>query len=139
MAEETDALRMGLDRFSHRQQRRQVEEQQRRELLERRIGAGSPVVDVDAEARAARHVHNSKRVLEEAYETGVGIVGSMAGQRERLKATHRKVLDVLNAVGLSDSVLRLAERRQRLDKLLVYGGMLVTLLLVGLLYWWWKR
>lgn len=74
-------------------------------------------------------------MLEEAYETGVGIVGSMAGQRERLKATHRRVLDVLNRVGLSDSVLRLAERRQRLDKLLVYGGMVVVTVVVLGLYW----
>lgn len=49
-----------------------------------------------------------------------------------------QVLDVLNSIGLSDSVLRLAERRQRLDKLLVYGGMLLTLLLVVGLYWWKK-
>ncbi len=95
------------------------------------------VFDMQHEARAARHVQNSKRVLEEAYETGVGMLGAMAGQRERLKATHRKVLDVLNRVGLSDSLLRLVERRQRLDKLLVYGGMVVTLFLVALFCWWW--
>ncbi len=138
-----DALRSGLDRCTSRQQRRHVEEQQRRELLERRTGGGGgpfagPGNGVQDDLKAARHVQNSRRVLEEAYETGVGIIGSMAGQRERLKATHRKVLDVLNSVGLSDSVLRLAERRQRLDKALVYGGMAVTLLVVGLLYWWVK-
>jgi Golgi SNAP receptor complex protein 2 len=54
------------------------------------------------------------------------------------QATHRKVLDVLNRVGLSDSLLRLADRRHRMDKLLVYGGMLVVVLIVGLLYWWLK-
>lgn len=147
VSEETDALRSGLDRFSSRQQRRHVEEQQRQELLERRAGGpggppsflgGGGQTSMEADLKAARHVHNSRRVLEEAYETGVGIIGSMAGQRERLKATHRKVLDVLNTVGLSDSVLRLVERRQRLDKVLVYGGMLGTLLLVGALYWWVK-
>ena len=56
------------------------------------------------------------------------------------RPSHRppQVLDVLNSVGLSDSVLRLAERRQRLDKALVYGGMALTLLLVLGLYWWKK-
>lgn len=56
-----------------------------------------------------------------------------------LQATHRKVLDVLNRVGLSDSLLRVAERRQRIDRLLVQGGMLLVVVLVGLLYWWLKR
>ncbi len=55
-----------------------------------------------------------------------------------LQATHRKVLDVLNRVGLSDSLLRLADRRQRMDKLIVYGGMLLVVLVVGGLYWWLK-
>jgi Golgi SNAP receptor complex protein 2 len=137
ISEETDSLRMSLDRFSHRQQRRHVEEEQRRELLERRAAGGGSLFDAQTEARAARHVQNSKRVLEEAYEAGVGVLGAMSGQRERLKATHRKVLDVLNRVGLSDSVLRLVERRHRLDKLLVYGGMVATLFLVALFYWWW--
>lgn len=54
------------------------------------------------------------------------------------QATHRKVLDVLNRVGLSDSLLRLADRRMRMDKLIVYGGMLLVLLVVGGLYWWLK-
>ncbi|PSC73478.1 Qb-SNARE Bos1 Membrin family [Micractinium conductrix] len=139
VAEETDALAAGLQRFTHRQQRRHAEERQRQELLERRHGGGGPLGGglggMEAEVKAARHVTNSKRVLEEAYETGVDIVGAMSGQRERLKATHRKVLDVLNTIGLSDSLLRLVERRHRLDKLLVYGGMLGTLLVVAGVYW----
>ena len=137
VAEETDALRVGLDRFTHRQQQRQVEERQRQELLARRAGGG-PTFNLDAEMAARKHIDGSKRVLEEAYETGVGILGTMSGNRERLKATHRKVLDVLNTVGLSDSLLRFIERRQHLDKLLAYGGMLLVLIFVIVLYWWYK-
>lgn len=33
------------------------------------------------------------------------------------------MLDTLNSVGLSDSLLRVIDRRQTFDKLLVYGGM----------------
>ena len=45
---------------------------------------------------------------------------------------------MLNRVGLSDSLLRLIERRQRVDKALAYGGMAATLVLVGALYYWFK-
>lgn len=122
VAEEADALRAGMDRFGHRQQRRHVEEaqvgpriqcqfcrwtlsfcrslavllldcrpscmlllrlllvccvtpavqpacarraasrMQRRELMERRAGGGGPLMDVDAEMKAARHAHRSKQV-----------------------------------------------------------------------------
>eukprot|EP00887_Chlorella_sp_A99_P001558 scaffold8.g1558.t1 len=138
VAEETDVLRLGLERLASHQQRRQVEEAQRAELLARRVGGGGAAFDVDAEAVARQHILGSKQVLEESYATGVGILGSMSGQRERLKATHRKVLDVLNSVGLSDSLLRFIERRQAMDKLIAYGGMLLVLLFVGVLYWWLK-
>lgn len=40
-----------------------------------------------------------------------------------VQGTQRKMLDVLNSVGLSDSVLRMIERRMKLDKLILYGGM----------------
>ena len=40
-----------------------------------------------------------------------------------LQSAHRKMLDTLNSVGLSDSLLRVIDRRQTFDKLLVYGGM----------------
>jgi len=42
---------------------------------------------------------------------------------------------VLNTVGLSDSVLRIAERRISVDKLIAYGGMLVITVLLITLYW----
>ena len=44
-----------------------------------------------------------------------------------LQSAHRKMLDTLNSVGLSDSLLRVIDRRQTFDKLLVYGGMVSPL------------
>lgn len=75
--------------------RRQVEEEERAELLARR-STGGPAgwqrPGVDEEAALMGHVSNSKRVLEEAYQTGTAILGNMSSQRERLKvATYSAV------------------------------------------------
>lgn len=40
-----------------------------------------------------------------------------------LQAAQRKVLDVINSVGLSDSLLCVIDRRQRMDRWITYGGM----------------
>ena len=40
-----------------------------------------------------------------------------------LKAAKTKALDVINSLGLSDSLLRVIERRQKMDKYITYGGM----------------
>ncbi|RRT48226.1 hypothetical protein B296_00014694 [Ensete ventricosum] len=58
---------------------------------------------------------NSSMMLEEAYATGVAVLSKYAEQRDRLKA-----LDILNTVGLSNTVLKLIERRHRVDKWIAY-------------------
>lgn len=137
VAEEADALRIALDKCSDRQHRRHLEESQRHELMQRRA-EGRPAIDLGAEVAARKHVQNSKQVAEEAYQTGVSILSAMSGQRDHLKSAQRKMLDVLNSMGLSDSVLRVAERRIAMDKLIAYGGMLGITLLLILMYWWLK-
>ncbi len=47
---------------------------------------------MDEEAAVQGHVNNSKRVLEEAYQTGTAILGNMAGQRERLKVHGQRAI-----------------------------------------------
>ena len=56
-----------------------------------------------------------------------------------MQSAQRKMLDVLNSVGLSDRLLRLIDRRQRMDKWIVYGGMLSVVFLLGGLLWWLRR
>ena len=53
-----------------------------------------------------------------------------------VQSAQRKALDVLNSLGLSDSLLGVIDRRQRMDKWITYGGMLFICLLVGGLLWW---
>lgn len=45
-----------------------------------------------------------------------------------VQSAHRKALDVLNTVGISNSVLRLIERRNRVDQWIKYAGMLLTVI-----------
>lgn len=135
VAEEADALRIALDKVGVSHQRRHIEEAQRQELLQRRAD-GWPVVDLGEEIAARKRLQSSKQVVEEAYQTGVNVLGAMSTQRDTLKNAHRKALDVLTALGLSDSILKLAERRIAMDKLIAYGGMLGTTVLIIVLYWW---
>ena len=141
--EEATALQRSLDKCIAMSARAGQEEAQRQELLQRRkhLGAGrNGAIDVEkADVEAKERIRRSKQVAEEAYQTGVATLTAMAGQRDLLKNAHRKVLDVLNTVGMSDSVLRIAERRIGMDKLIAYGGMLlITSLVVFWLVWYAK-
>ncbi|KAK1263716.1 Membrin-11 [Acorus gramineus] len=139
VAEEADSLKKILDGYLLRHQKRTMEAKERAELLERMNGDSSHVLRIfDEEAQAMQSAQNSHMMVDEAYNTGVAILSKYAEQRDRLKRAQRKALDVLNNVGLSNSVLKLIERRHRVDKWIAYAGMLFTVVVV-FLFWRWTH
>ncbi|KAI4363926.1 hypothetical protein MLD38_020085 [Melastoma candidum] len=136
VAEEAESLKESLDKYFLRNQRRMMEAKERAELLGRADGDSAHVLRIfDDEAQAMQSARNSSRMLEESFATGVAILSKYSEQRERLKKAQRKALDVLNNVGLSNSVLKLIERRHRVDKLIKYAGMISTIII---LYAFWR-
>lgn len=57
------------------------------------------------------------------------------------QGTHKKMLDVANMLGLSNTVMRLIERRATQDKFIMIGGMLLTCVFMFLVirYLGWPR
>ncbi|KAG5517330.1 hypothetical protein RHGRI_037922 [Rhododendron griersonianum] len=138
VAEEAGSLKESLDMYLSRNQRQTQEARERAELLGRVNGESSHVLRIfDEEAQAMQSARNSSRMLEESYATGVAILSQYAGQRDRLKRAQRKALDVLNTVGVSNFVLRLIERRHRVDRLIKYVGMILTITIL-IAFWRWK-
>ena len=140
MGEEAAALAGALARCGAASHRRAAEE--RSELFHRGAGTGVDTAralaasDYDAEAASYASASRANGAVEDLLDGGARVLVAMGAQRERLKAAHRKALDVLHAAGLSDALLRAADRRQRGDAALVYGGMAATtLLFVGLMLW----
>ncbi|KAF9616359.1 hypothetical protein IFM89_029613 [Coptis chinensis] len=131
VAQDVEQLKKSLENYTERNNKRMMEARQRAELLERVNEESSHVLRiVDDEAQAMQSARNSSKMLEEALDTGVAILSKYAGQREVLKRAQRKALDTLNTIGLSNSVLKLIERRHRVDKWVAYTGMAVTIILV---------
>lgn len=122
-------------------------------------------VAIDNLYQESNSLDRSNRAAQNIHEMGSSILSSLGQQNELIKvhtsahclggggggddeqyltplcfafiqSAHRKLLDVGNTLGLSRSVMRMIENRQNLDKMLVYGGMLLTLLfLFALLYY----
>ncbi|CAG9464399.1 unnamed protein product [Pedinophyceae sp. YPF-701] len=139
VSESASSIRMALEEVMGREGRRRVEQSEREQLLQRvRIGDAADSVrrGFDAEAQAMKSISNSKRILADSLEQGAAILQRMGATRERLKSAHRKVLDVANVLGVSESLLRVIEGRQRIDQRIAYGGMVATLLLIALLLYW---
>eukprot|EP00249_Psilotum_nudum_P015019 c25123_g1_i1 orf=50-835(+) len=140
IAEEAESLEMGLNKYLSRQHRRQREAQERVELFQRMNGdssEGAQILQIfDEEAQAMQSARNSSNMIDEAYATGTAVLAKFAEQRDWLKHAQCKALDILNTVGLSSSVLKLAERRHRTDKWISYVGMIVTFVVVIMIWRW---
>lgn len=129
IAEEAESLRESLEKYNSRNHKRMMEAKEREELLGRVNGDPSHVLRIfDDDTQAMLSVRNSARELENANALGETILSSIHGQRERLKSAHRKALDVLNTAGISNRVLRLIERRNRVDQWIKYAGMILTVI-----------
>ncbi|PON33625.1 GOSR2/Membrin/Bos [Parasponia andersonii] len=139
VAEEAESLKQSLDKYFLRNQKRVTEAKERAELLGRANGDSAHVLTIfGEEVHARQSVRNSSRLLEEATATGEAILFKYSEQRERLKRAQRKALDVLNTVGLSNTVLKLIERRHRVDRLIKYAGMILSVVVV-FIFWRWTR
>ncbi|KAG6469719.1 membrin-11-like [Zingiber officinale] len=137
VAEKVDSLKESLDKHLFRQQKRMLEVKERADLLARANGDSAHVLRIfDEEAQAMESARNSSIMLEEAYATGVAVLSKYSEQRDRLKRAQKKALDILNTVGLSNTVLKLIERRHRVDKRIAYTGMVLTIVVVLAFMWW---
>jgi len=80
-------------------------------------------------------LNRSVTIARDVEDAGYSILGGIGHQNEQIKTIQKKVYDIGITLGLSKSVMKVIERKQFVDKLLVYGGMLVTLAILFLLWY----
>lgn len=79
---------------------------------------------------------NSNRVANELREMAVGVVEALREQNWTLKRARRRLLDISNTLGLSQTLMRVIERRNFQDQVIVYSLMVfVVVLFVVLVYY----
>jgi len=91
-----------------------------------------------------RHLHSqtssfqrSIALVEQMKDVGSSVLGMLSSQKETIQGARRRVLDIGLMLGVSQSTIRMIERRNIIDRAIVYGGMLLVSML--LLYFFWTR
>ena len=83
--------------------------------------------------RALEHqtkLQNTNRYMDDLLGQGSSILENLREQRGTLKGAQKKMLDVLNTLGMSNTVIRLIEKRAEGDKRILIGGMILTCFLM---------
>ncbi|XP_035580316.1 Golgi SNAP receptor complex member 2-like [Zalophus californianus] len=121
-------LQTALQNFQHRRYAREQQERQREELLSRTFTANNsdttiPTDDSLQFNSSLQKIHHS---VDDLIGGGHSILEGLRAQRLTLKGTQKKILDIANMLGLSNTVMRLIEKRAFQDKYFMIGGMLLT-------------
>lgn len=59
--------------------------------------------------------------------------------KEKIKATRTKLLNILNSLGVSQSILRYVNKTDFIDKIIAYCGMIFIIVLIIVVYYFTKR
>eukprot|EP00276_Gloeochaete_wittrockiana_P007002 CAMPEP_0184644666 /NCGR_PEP_ID=MMETSP0308-20130426/1355_1 /TAXON_ID=38269 /ORGANISM="Gloeochaete witrockiana, Strain SAG 46.84" /LENGTH=198 /DNA_ID=CAMNT_0027073335 /DNA_START=63 /DNA_END=656 /DNA_ORIENTATION=+ len=118
IADQWTTLRTALDSYIARHHRKAKETEEREALLggksSRTAADGSVVIDMLQKEQTS--LQRSHRAIEEMFDSGRNVLTNLSLQKEKLKSAHRKMLDVMNTLGLSNTVIRMIERRQFVDR-----------------------
>lgn len=115
-------------------QRRERDELLARRRHNRTNGGGGNVDEMQQLAEEADSLANSQGMMNELLASGQANLSNLVGQRSRMRWVNRKMFDIGNKIGLSNSTMRMIEKRDATDAYLVLGGMMVTMLVIYFLY-----
>jgi len=112
------------------------EEERERELLMSRVFAPNEdtAITIDAALQHNTRLQSANHGMDELLHSGANILTNLRDQRGTLKGVQRKMLDLMTTLGLSNTVLRLIDRRTHQDKFILFGGMLLTTVIMFLIW-----
>ncbi|KAL7734103.1 hypothetical protein ACLKA6_011785 [Drosophila palustris] len=131
-------LQTSLQHARDRRQRRQEEINEREQLLNHRFAANSNApaetcLQLDYELQHHTQMGNAHRGVDDMIASGSGILESLISQRMTLGGAHKRIQAIGSTLGLSNHTMKLIERRLVEDRRIFLGGMVVTLLIIGLI------
>ncbi len=110
-------------------------ERERNELLHTKFTTNADAANGNASDtsilidRALEHqsgLSRANRGVDDLLNHGQSILENLRDQRTLMKNIRKKMLDISSMLGMSNTVMRLIERRSEGDKYILLGGMVVT-------------
>nr|XP_018904444.1 PREDICTED: Golgi SNAP receptor complex member 2 [Bemisia tabaci] len=113
------------------------EQRQREELLQQSFtynrNSDATTILVDHSIHHQNSLQNANRGVDDLISSGSSILDNLRDQRNTIKGAHRKILDIANTLGLSNTTMRFIERRRTEDMYILFLGMFITLVIIFLI------
>lgn len=114
---------------------KEQENSERDELLSRTFTTNDDTaVMIDPALQHHTKLTESHNHLDNLIGHGSSLISGLRDQRATLKGAHRRVMDIANTLGLSNTVMRLIEKRTDQDKIIMVILMVVCCIFMYLVY-----
>ncbi|CBY10600.1 unnamed protein product [Oikopleura dioica] len=89
---------------------------------------------LDMEGAQFDRLGSANRNMDNILDSAESSLAGLVGQREQLKGVKQKMLNIANQLGMSQTVIRLIGKRADQDRLILWGGMFVTSLIMFIIW-----
>lgn len=124
-------LQAALQSWQNKKQRREMERNEREQLLSRRFTSNTETsIEMDYSLQHHNQMQGAHRGVDDMLMSGSSILDNLRYQGEKLKGAKDRIISIGNTLGLSNHTMRVIEKRISEDKYVLYGGMGVTLFVI---------
>ncbi|KAK0044903.1 Golgi SNAP receptor complex member 2 [Biomphalaria pfeifferi] len=129
-------LQSSMRQLQHKRYMKEQEEYERESLLSRKFTTNEQdtAITIDPALQHHTKLNESSRQMDNLLGHGGSILTSLRDQRVTLKGAHRRLLDITNTLGLTNTVMRLIEKRTSQDKIIMVVCMLICCLVMYLVW-----
>eukprot|EP00048_Salpingoeca_helianthica_P024543 m.33202 g.33202 ORF g.33202 m.33202 type:complete len:219 (-) comp9451_c0_seq2:42-698(-) len=129
-------LRTALQSMIRRRTQKEKQAREREELINSKfVPNDATALNIDAAIEHNRQLTTATGAMDDLLANARGILGNLHEQRGVLKGAQRRLLDIANTLGLSNSVMRFIEQRETQDRFILFAGMIITLLVMYAFYY----
>jgi Golgi SNAP receptor complex protein 2 len=127
--------------LQQKRMQREQEEAAREELLTQTFQPNNRETSLYIDQSLQHHtaLNGIHRSLDDIWETGTAVLDGLRTQKSVFKKAHRRLLDVTSMLSLSNSVMRMIERRSTQDKYLFYGLAIITCIFILVAFWYFRQ
>jgi len=118
-------IRDQLQQWKRHHDRSTLDDVEHQELL-KRVRHSIPDSVIGAFDEEHKSLTRASSVVNQLLDACSSSITSLSADREVLKGAQRRVLDMMTALGVTNSTLKIIERRSMVDNILVLGGMMLT-------------
>lgn len=124
-------LTAALNSWCNRVMRQQREEAEREALLARKFTTNDHVdILIDHTVQHNNSLNNAVHGIDDLLHQGSSVLDNLRSQRLTLKGAHKRLIDIGNTLGLSNTTMRLIEQRARQDGFILVAGMTITCIVI---------